>query len=138
MAGSLPNELHAAVNKLKRAFSDDKPSVATRKASENVLNGLADVVPELVGGSADLTGSNNTRAKSQKSVTADDFSGSYIHYGIREHGMAAAMNGMALHKGLIPYGGTFLVFSDYRAAMCSTGWWVGPSSPRPIESWLNT
>lgn len=113
MAGSLPNELHAAVNKLKRAFSDDKPSVATRKASENVLNGLADVVPELVGGSADLTGSNNTRAKSQKSVTADDFSGSYIHYGIREHGMAAAMNGMALHKGLIPYGGTFLVFSDY-------------------------
>jgi transketolase len=112
-AGSLPNALHAQVNKLKRAFSDDKPSVATRKASENVLNGLATVVPELVGGSADLTGSNNTRAKSQKSVTADDFSGSYIHYGIREHGMAAAMNGMALHKGLIPYGGTFLVFSDY-------------------------
>jgi len=112
-AGSLPNALHAQVNKLKRSFSDDKPSVATRKASENVLNGLATVVPELVGGSADLTGSNNTRAKSQKSVTADDFSGSYIHYGIREHGMAAAMNGMALHKGLIPYGGTFLVFSDY-------------------------
>ena len=118
MAGSLPNELHAAVNKLKRAFSDDKPSVATRKASENVLNGLADVVSELVGGSADLTGSNNTRAKSQKSVTADDFSGSYIHYGIREHGMAAAMNGMALHGGIRPYGGTFMCFTDYaRGAM---------------------
>lgn len=111
--GSPPNALHAEINKLKRQFSDEKKEVATRKASENVLNTLADVVPELVGGSADLTGSNNTRAKSQKPVTADDFAGSYIHYGIREHGMAAAMNGMALHKGLIPYGGTFLVFSDY-------------------------
>lgn len=112
-AGSLPNDLHTAINKMKRDFSDEKKAVATRKASEAVLNGLAEVVPELVGGSADLTGSNNTRAKVQASVTADDFSGSYIHYGIREHGMAAAMNGMALHKGLIPYGGTFLVFSDY-------------------------
>ena len=112
-AGSLPGALHAEINKMKRGFSSDKKAVATRKASEAVLNGLADVVPELVGGSADLTGSNNTRAKSQTSVTADDFSGTYIHYGIREHGMAAAMNGMALHKGLIPYGGTFLVFSDY-------------------------
>ncbi|MEP0069241.1 transketolase [Pyruvatibacter sp.] len=112
-AGSLPNALHSEVNKMKRSFTDEKKAVATRKASEAVLNGLAEVVPELVGGSADLTGSNNTRAKSQTSVTADDYSGNYIHYGIREHGMAAAMNGMALHKGLIPYGGTFLVFADY-------------------------
>ncbi len=111
--GSLPNALHAEINKVKRAFTDEKKAVASRKASETTLQTLADVVPELVGGSADLTGSNNTRAKSQRSVTADDFGGSYIHYGIREHGMAAAMNGMALHKGLIPYGGTFLVFADY-------------------------
>jgi len=112
-AGSLPNELHAAINTMKRSFTDEKKAVATRKASEAVINGLVDVVPELVGGSADLTGSNNTRGKAQTSVTADDYAGTYIHYGIREHGMAAAMNGMALHKGLIPYGGTFLVFSDY-------------------------
>ena len=70
-------------------------------------------VPEMVGGSADLTGSNNTRTKSMKAITAADFSGRFIHYGVREHGMAAAMNGMALHGGIIPYSGTFLVFSDY-------------------------
>ena len=112
-AGSLPDNLHATINAVKKAFSDGKKDMATRKASELVLDALAETVPELVGGSADLTGSNNTRAKSQKPVTAEDFSGSYIHYGIREHAMAAAMNGMALHRGLIPYGGTFLVFSDY-------------------------
>jgi transketolase len=70
------------------------------------------VVTATVGGSADLTGSNNTRSEGMAAVTADDFSGRYIHYGVREHGMAAAMNGLALHGGLIPYGGTFLVFSD--------------------------
>ena len=98
------------------AFStwDKMPaSVATRKASELVLEGLAAAMPELVGGSADLTGSNNTKAKVQAPLTRDNYAGRYIYYGIREFGMAAAMNGLALHGGVIPYGGTFLVFSDY-------------------------
>src|SRR5258708_3448604 len=71
------------------------------------------MMPELLGGSADLTGSNLTKAKSQKPVTPEDFTGNYIHYGVREHGMAAAMNGIAVHRGLVPYGGTFLIFTDY-------------------------
>jgi transketolase len=78
-----------------------------------VLEALAPVLPELLGGSADLTGSNLTKAKSQAPVTAQDFSGGYVHWGVREHGMAAAMNGIAVHGGLVPYGGTFLVFADY-------------------------
>ncbi len=78
-----------------------------------MLDVLAESIPELIGGSADLTGSNNTKAKSQSPITSEDFSGGYIHYGVREHAMAAAMNGIALHGGLIPYGGTFLVFTDY-------------------------
>jgi len=90
----------------------DKP-VATRKASEAVLEALVPAVPELLGGSADLTGSNNTRPKGMDVFTRDNPAGRYLHYGIREFGMAAAMNGMALHGGVIPYGGTFLVFSDY-------------------------
>ncbi|TGY90267.1 transketolase [Marinicauda algicola] len=91
----------------------EKPALASRAASGNTLNAIAEAFPGLVGGSADLTGSNLTKAKSQGVVTADDFSGSYIHYGIREHAMAAAMNGMSLHGGIRPYGGTFLIFSDY-------------------------
>ncbi|HEY0115770.1 MAG TPA: transketolase, partial [Allosphingosinicella sp.] len=87
--------------------------MATRKASEAVLNALAEGIPEMIGGSADLTGSNNTKAKAQEPLTAENYAGRYIYYGIREFGMAAAMNGMALHGGVIPYGGTFLVFSDY-------------------------
>jgi transketolase len=87
--------------------------VATRKASELALEAINSLLPETIGGSADLTGSNNTKSKAQKPLTADDYSGSYIYYGIREFGMAAAMNGMALHGGVIPYGGTFLVFADY-------------------------
>jgi transketolase len=87
--------------------------LATRKASEIVLEAINAAVPETIGGSADLTGSNNTKTKAQKPLTRDDYSGRYIYYGIREFGMAAAMNGMALHGGVIPYGGTFLVFSDY-------------------------
>ena len=87
--------------------------MATRKASEACLNVINEVVPETIGGSADLTGSNNTKTAQTLPVTPDDFSGRYIHYGIREHGMAAAMNGMALHGGLIPYSGGFLIFSDY-------------------------
>lgn len=87
--------------------------VATRKASEMALEALTEALPELVGGSADLTGSNNTKTKFTLPMTRDDYSGRYVYYGIREFGMAAAMNGMALHGGVIPYGGTFLVFSDY-------------------------
>ena len=87
--------------------------IATRAASEFALDALTVALPEMIGGSADLTGSNNTRAKGMKVLDAADYSGRYIHYGVREHGMVAAMNGMALHGGIIPYSGTFLVFSDY-------------------------
>ena len=96
----------------------EPPKVATRKASENTLTALTADIASLVGGSADLTGSNNTKTSSTKPLTKADYSGRYIYYGIREFGMAAAMNGMALHGGVIPYGGTFLVFADYcRAAI---------------------
>jgi transketolase len=99
-------------------LTSDQPKVATRKASEMALEVLTAAFPEMIGGSADLTGSNNTKTKSTKSLSKNDYSGRYVNYGIREFGMAAAMNGMALHGGLIPYGGTFLVFSDYcRAAI---------------------
>ncbi len=112
-SGELPSGFKDAINAYKKKLSEDKPSWATRKSSEEALNIINAVIPETVGGSADLTGSNNTKSKGQKPVTPTDFSGSFIHYGIREHGMAAAMNGMALHKGFIPYSGTFLVFTDY-------------------------
>ena len=96
----------------------EPPKVATRKASENTLSALTADIASLVGGSADLTGSNNTKTSSTKPLTRNDYSGRYIYYGIREFGMAAAMNGMALHGGVVPYGGTFLVFADYcRAAI---------------------
>ncbi len=111
MAGDLPagDLIRAHIDALLAA----PKTVATRKASELALEALTAAIPEMVGGSADLTGSNNTKTKSQKALTADDYSGQYINYGIREFGMAAAMNGLALHGGVIPYGGTFLVFSDY-------------------------
>ncbi len=109
MAGDLPDP--AALTAELAALPAD--TLATRKASELVLNVLVRHLPELVGGSADLTGSNLTRAKGQASLSAADYGGTYINYGIREFGMAAAMNGMALHGGVIPYGGTFLVFADY-------------------------
>ncbi len=94
-------------------IASDQPTLATRKSSENALQVLTTDVPAMIGGSADLTGSNNTKTSSTKPLTAKDYSGRYLYYGIREFGMAAAMNGMALHGGVIPYGGTFLVFSDY-------------------------
>ena len=97
----------------KRRLVEERPSVATRKASQDVLERLTEALPQLIGGSADLTGSNNTKTKATSPVTRDSFAGRYIHYGVREHAMAAAMNGIALHGGLIPYGGTFLIFSDY-------------------------
>jgi transketolase len=111
--GLLPNGWRRAIEAVKQKFAADAPKIATRQASGLVLDALTAVLPELVGGSADLTGSNNTRAKGQTVVTRDDFTGSYIHYGVREHAMGAAMNGLAAHGGFIPYGGTFLVFSDY-------------------------
>jgi transketolase len=111
--GELPFGLDKAVATLCDDFRQANAKIATRQASGTVLDGPTRVVPELVGGSADLTPSNNTKAKDQKDVRRGDYSGRYIRYGVREHGMAAAMNGIAVHGGLIPYGGTFLTFSDY-------------------------
>lgn len=111
MAGDLP-----AGEEIAEAFAEwlaKDQKVATRKASEMALEVLTPRLPEMIGGSADLTGSNNTKAKAMEPLTADNYGGRYVYYGIREFGMAAAMNGMALHGGVIPYGGTFLIFSDY-------------------------
>ncbi|WP_022682916.1 transketolase [Sphingobium bisphenolivorans] len=114
MAGELPADfsLSAYIDTLIA----NPQKVATRKASELTLGAINDLLPETLGGSADLTGSNNTKTKSTGPLTRDDYSGRYVYYGIREFGMACAMNGMALHGGVIPYGGTFLVFSDYSRA----------------------
>ena len=113
IAGELTPGWEKAIVEIVAKFAADKPKIATRQASQLVLDALAPTLPEFLGGSADLTGSNLTRAKSQLPVTNKDFSGSYVHWGVREHGMAAAMNGIAVHGGLVPYGGTFLVFADY-------------------------
>jgi transketolase len=113
LIGKLPAGWEAALDDLKRQAAAERPSVATRVASQRVLEVLGEALPELLGGSADLTGSNNTRVAGQEPVSGEDYSGSYIYYGVREHAMAAAMNGLALHGGFIPYGGTFLVFADY-------------------------
>ncbi len=107
------NELTKDIIRFKKIHFEEKTNCATRKASELSLNLISNHLPNLLGGSADLTGSNNTKAKEMNVITADNFSGSYIHYGIREHAMAGIMNGIALHGGLKPFGGTFLVFSDY-------------------------
>ena len=116
MKGELPT--NDAMQSHLTSLLESKPKVATRKASELALDVITAVMPELIGGSADLTGSNNTKTKSTKTLDKNDYSGRYVNYGIREFGMAAAMNGMALHGGVIPYAGTFLVFSDYcRAAI---------------------
>jgi transketolase len=111
--GDLPFALADAVRGMKEKLSQEPKEIATRIASENALTVLTAAVPEMIGGSADLTGSNNTRPKGMAAMSAADYAARFIHYGIREHGMAAAMNGMALHGGVIPYSGTFLVFSDY-------------------------
>lgn len=114
MKGDLPAKaLKDAVAKMKAALAEAPKDIATRTASERALEVLIPAVPEMVGGSADLTGSNNTRIKDMVAISANNYGGRYVNYGIREHGMAAAMNGMALHGGIIPYSGTFLVFSDY-------------------------
>jgi transketolase len=111
--GELPGKLAAIIKELKQKLAAAPKEIATRAASELALDALTVALPEMIGGSADLTGSNNTRAKAMKVLQAPDYAGTFIHYGVREHGMAAAMNGMALHGGIIPYSGTFLVFSDY-------------------------
>jgi transketolase len=118
LAGELPARLAGALRSFRKEQSAGAPKVATRKASEMVLEVVNRVVPETLGGSADLTGSNNTLTKDLGKFEPENRAGRYIHYGIREHGMAAAMNGIAVHGGCVPYGGTFLVFSDYaRPAM---------------------
>jgi len=111
--GELPAHLDKVIATLCEDFRGKNAKLATRQASGNVLDALVPTVPELIGGSADLTPSNNTKAKDQGDIKPGDFSGRYIRFGVREHGMGAAMNGIAAHGGIIPYGGTFLTFTDY-------------------------
>lgn len=112
-AGDMPGNFDSSIDAFKKKVAADNPTVATRKASEDALEVINGILAETIGGSADLTPSNNTKTSQMKSITPTDFSGRYLHYGIREHGMAAAMNGIALHGGLIPYAGGFMIFSDY-------------------------
>ena len=114
MAAELPACLETSIETYKKQLAaESQPPQATRKSSEQALKVIVPAIPEMVGGSADLTGSNNTRTPSQEIVSADNYGGHFIQWGVRAHGMAAAMNGLALHGGFIPYSGTFLVFSDY-------------------------
>ncbi len=106
-------DLENLIEKEKTKYFDLKPSLATRQCSMAAIESISTVLPQLIGGSADLSGSNNTKTKNSKIINSKNFIGNYIHYGVREHGMSAVMNGLALYGGLIPYGGTFLIFSDY-------------------------
>ena len=125
MAGDLPADAFAALDAhIARAVAD-KPAAATRQHSGAALDQLFPAIPEMIGGSADLTGSNNTYVKGTKAFDRPDYTGRYVHYGVREHGMAAAMNGMALHGGVIPFSGTFLVFSDYSRPAIRLGGLMG-------------
>lgn len=118
MRGDLPGNFDSVINDYKKKLAADQPKVATRVASQMALEVINGAVDETIGGSADLTGSNNTKTSQTNDITPEDFSGRYIHYGIREHAMAAIMNGLSLYGGIIPYSGTFLCFSDYaRPAM---------------------
>ncbi|MGR3396647.1 transketolase [Pseudooceanicola sp.] len=118
MAGEAPKKLSSVIRALKKQVSESAPKVATRKSSEMVLEVVNPIMPETVGGSADLTGSNNTKTGDLGVFDIDNRAGRFVHWGIREHGMAAAMNGMALHGGIRPYSGTFMCFTDYaRPAM---------------------
>jgi transketolase len=110
---NLPFGYAEAITDIRDRFTAEKPNIATRQASQLVIDAIAEALPNLLGGSADLTHSNLTRAKTHRPVRTSAFDGSYVHYGVREHAMAAAMNGIALHGGFIPYGGTFLTFADY-------------------------
>jgi transketolase len=113
IAGDLPKNLDAVIDAYKQKLAADAPEIATRKAGEAALKIIAPAVPELITGSADLTGSNNTKVEATREITPTDKSGRYIHWGIREHGMAAACNGLSLHGGFIPSGASFLCFTDY-------------------------
>jgi len=109
----LPKHFDTLIQEQKQKIFNSKPDLASRKSSEAVIEAITNNLPELIGGSADLSGSNNTNTKHSVKIKPSDFKGNYIHYGVREHAMAGIMNGMALHEGIIPYGGTFLVFLDY-------------------------
>jgi transketolase len=113
MKGKLPAQFDKTMAAYKKALAANPPHIATRNSSQNALDVINPCVVEAIGGSADLTGSNNTKSKDLKPLNAADYGGRYVYYGIREHGMAAALNGMALHGGVIPYGGTFFCFTDY-------------------------
>ena len=113
MSGDVSAEADKAIQAFKKALAEEPQKVATRVASQKSIEALITEIPSLFGGSADLTGSNNTKVGAHEIFSAENYAGSYIHYGVREHGMAAAMNGAALHGGVIPFGGTFLVFTDY-------------------------
>jgi transketolase len=113
ISGTLPSSFPNAIDDYKKSLAKSPPALATRNASQNALDVINVAIPETVGGSADLTGSNNTKSKDLKPLNAADYGGRYIYYGIREHAMAAAMNGLSLHGGIIPYGGTFMCFTDY-------------------------
>ena len=106
-------DLESLIEKEKSKFFESKPSLATRQCSMTAIESISALLPQLIGGSADLSGSNNTKTNNSKIINSKNFDGNYIHYGVREHGMAAVMNGLALYGGIIPYGGTFLIFSDY-------------------------
>ncbi len=106
-------DLENLIKKEKIKYFESKPSMATRQCSSAAIEIISSILPQLVGGSADLSGSNNTKTKNSRVINSKNFDGNYIHYGVREHGMAAVMNGLALYSGFIPYGGTFLIFSDY-------------------------
>ncbi len=106
-------DLENLIEKEKTKYFESKPSMATRQCSSAAIESISNILPQLIGGSADLSGSNNTKTNNSKVINSKNFNGNYIHYGVREHGMAAVMNGLALYSGLIPYGGTFLIFSDY-------------------------
>ncbi|GHA43099.1 transketolase [Amylibacter ulvae] len=112
-AGDVPNRLSAVIKRLKKKISEEQPKMATRQSSQAALEVINPIMQETIGGSADLTGSNNTLTADLGRFDADNRKGRHVYYGIREHGMAAAMNGMALHGGIRPYGGTFMCFTDY-------------------------
>ncbi len=111
--GELPAALDKILGDEKLKFFQTKPKMATRQCSSSIINSISNILPELIGGSADLSGSNNTKTENSKVITSKNFSGNYIHYGVREHAMAGIMNGLALYGCVIPFGGTFLIFSDY-------------------------
>ncbi len=113
ISGDVMGQVKSAMLDVKKAISSEAPKLATRQSNAKVLEALVPIVPGIVGGSADLTGSNGCKTSQYKAVTPDDFSGNYMHYGVREFGMATFMNGMSLHGGVVPYSGTFLVFADY-------------------------